>query len=89
VSGLNARKTFYFQPEGKAYQLIVEAAVDVGAISRPIVLSIDRCSVRAHINGGQHALSRGLIFRDGSVDRLHADDPRPNPATQGRFASRA
>ena len=86
VSGLNARKTFYFQPEGKAYQLNVEAAVDVGAISRPIVLTLGPVlGPGSHTNGGQYVLSRGLIFRDGSVDRLHADDLAAEPRYSGAF----
>ncbi len=30
ASGLNARKTFYFQPDGRPYVVNVEAAIDVG-----------------------------------------------------------
>src|SRR5690606_18174616 len=35
-SGLNVRKTFYFQPEGRPYVLKLEAAVDQGGASRPV-----------------------------------------------------
>lgn len=37
-SGLNVRKTFYFQPEGKAYVVKVEASVDLAGASRPVTL---------------------------------------------------
>ena len=86
VSGLNARKTFHFQPEGKTYQLSVEAAVDVGAIARPVVLSLGPVlGPGLHENGGNYVLSRGLIFRDGSVDRLHLDDLTAEPRYSGGF----
>jgi YidC/Oxa1 family membrane protein insertase len=38
-SGLNARKTFHFQPEGRAYVVKVEAAVDLAGASRPVTLA--------------------------------------------------
>lgn len=39
ASGLNARKTFHVQPEGKPYVLKVEAAVDLAGASRPVTLA--------------------------------------------------
>jgi len=87
TSGLNARKTFHFQPEGKTYLLTVEAAVDVDAIARPTVISWGPALGQGfHMNGGsQYVLPRGLVFRDGSVDRLNPDDLEAEPNFSGRF----
>ena len=38
-SGLNARKTFELQPEGKAYVLKVQASIDLAGASRPVTLA--------------------------------------------------
>ncbi|HUF46720.1 MAG TPA: membrane protein insertase YidC [Vicinamibacterales bacterium] len=89
ASGLNARKTFHFQPEGKRYLLHVEAAVDVGAIARPLVLSWGPALGRgSHENGGQYIIARALVHRDGGVDRLYEDDllAEPRIAAPFRFA---
>jgi YidC/Oxa1 family membrane protein insertase len=86
ASGLNARKTFHFQPEGKAYLLTVEAAVDVGALARPVALAWGPALGSGfHTNGGSYVLPRGLVFRDGSVDRLYADDLIAEPRISGEF----
>ncbi len=86
ASGLNARKTFHFQPEGKAYLLTVEVAIDVGAIARPALLSWGPALGSGfHANGSSYVLPRGLVFRDGSVDRLSADDLRAEPRYSGDF----
>jgi len=86
-SGLNARKTFHFQPEGKTYLLTVEAAVDVDAIARPIVVSWGPAlGAGYHDNGtSRYVLPRGLVFRDGSVDRFKADDLRAEPVLSAPF----
>jgi YidC/Oxa1 family membrane protein insertase len=86
ASGLNARKTFHFQPEGKTYLVNVEAAVDVGSISRPVVLAWGPAlGPGFHENGGQFVLPRPLLFRDGSVDRLSAEDALAEPRYAGEF----
>jgi YidC/Oxa1 family membrane protein insertase len=86
VSGLNARKTFHFQPEGKAYLLTVEVAVDVGAIARPVALAWGPAlGAGFKTNGSRTVLPRALIFRDGSVDRFTADKLRAEPSFAGEF----
>ncbi len=86
ATGLNAQKTFHFQPEGKSYQLTVEAAIDVGAIARPtVVLWGPALGSGYHLNGSTYVLPRGLIFRDGSVERLNADDLAAEPVYPSPF----
>jgi len=86
-SGLTARKTFHFQPEGKTYLLTVEAAVDVDAIARPTVVSWGPAlGAGYHLNGSsRYVLPRGLAFRDGSVDRFSIDDLRAEPVLSPPF----
>jgi len=85
-SGLNARKTFHFQPEGKAYLLAVEASVDVAGASQSVVLSWGPALGRGfHTNGGSLMLPRGVVFRDGSVDRLSPNALLEAPRVPGGF----
>ena len=82
-SGLNARKTFEFQPEGKAYVLKVQASVDLAGASRPVTLawgpglglgySPDGSSNRYPVRAVQH--------RAGDVEYLTA----ANIEEQGRY----
>lgn len=74
-SGLNARKTFHFQPEGKAYVLKVEAAIDVAGASRPVTISSGPGIGLGYEPDGSSAMPpRAVQHRDGSVDRLEAAD---------------
>ena len=66
-SGLNARKTFYFQPEGKAYVLKVEAAIDVSGTSRPVTIARGRRSASATRPTDRRACRRARFSsRDGT-----------------------
>lgn len=86
ASGLNARKTFHFQPEGKTYLLAVEASVDVAGASQPVVLSWGPALAQGfHTNGGSLTLPRGVVFRDGSVDRLSPNALLEEPRISGGF----
>jgi YidC/Oxa1 family membrane protein insertase len=81
-SGLNARKTFYFQPEGRPYVLKVEAAVDVGGASRPVTVSSGPGIGGGLADGGFYHVPVRAVQRQGSdVERLDADDL----AEQNRF----
>ena len=81
-SGLNARKTFYFQPEGKAYLLKVEAAVDEGGVSRPVTVSSGAAIGTGHEDGGfYHVSVRAVQQLAGDVDHHAAKDL----AEQARF----
>ena len=82
-SGLNARKTFELQPEGKAYVLKVQASIDLAGASRPVTLawgpglglgySPDGSSNRYPVRAVQH--------RDGDVEYLKPADLEE----QGRY----
>jgi YidC/Oxa1 family membrane protein insertase len=88
-SGLNARKTFYFQPEGKAYVLKVEASVDVSGASRPVTLAWGPALGLGYTPDGSHVLpARVVQFRDGKVERLTASNLTKGSHFEGelRFA---
>ncbi|HYN10821.1 MAG TPA: membrane protein insertase YidC [Vicinamibacterales bacterium] len=73
ASGLNARKTFYFQPDGKPYVVNVEAAIDVGGASQPVVLDWGPALGLGYPDGSQALPVRAIQFRNDSVERLAAE----------------
>jgi YidC/Oxa1 family membrane protein insertase len=74
-SGLNVRKTFHFQPEGKPYLLRVEAAVDQGGASRPVTVSSGVGIGAGLASGGfYHVPVRAVQHLAGDVDHLTAGD---------------
>jgi YidC/Oxa1 family membrane protein insertase len=71
ASGLTARKTFYFQPEGKPYVMKVEASVDVGGASRPVTLTSGPALGPGYSTDGSTFLSpRAITWVQGSIERL-------------------
>jgi len=81
-AGLSARKTFYFQPEGKPYLLKVEAAVDQAGASRPVTVSSGAGIGEGLVEGGfYHVPVRAVRHLSGDVEHLAADDL----AEQSRF----
>ena len=88
-SGLNARKTFYFQPEGKAYVLKVEASVDRAGASRPVTLAWGPGVGLGHSpDGSTTAQVRGIQFIGGKVAYLTASSLASSAHFEGdiRFA---
>lgn len=88
-SGLNVRKTFYFQPEGKPYILRLEAAVDQGGASRPVIVSSGVGVGTGLATGGfYHVPVRAVQHRAGDVDHLTAGDLGDQARFEGdiRFA---
>ena len=82
ASGLNARKTFYFQPDGHAYVVNVEAAIDVGGA--PKAVEIDwgpALGLGYSPDGSQSVPVRAIQFRNDDVERFTADEVRE----QGRY----
>jgi YidC/Oxa1 family membrane protein insertase len=74
ASGLNARKTFYFQPDGKPYVVNVEAAIDVGGASQPVELDWGPALGLGYSPDGSQALPvRAIQFRNDTVERLTAE----------------
>jgi YidC/Oxa1 family membrane protein insertase len=85
-SGVNVRKTFYFQPEGKAYIVKVEAAVDVGGTSRPTILMSGPALGLGYAPENSKAKPvRAIQWRDGRVDRLDAGDLNERARYEGEF----
>jgi YidC/Oxa1 family membrane protein insertase len=81
-AGLSARKTFYFQPEGKPYLLKVEAAVDQAGASRPVTVSSGAGIGQGFVEGGfYHVPVRAVRHLAGDVEHLSTDDL----AEQARF----
>lgn len=88
-SGLNARKTFHIQPEGKPYVLKVEAGVDQGGASRPVTISSGAAIGTGQEDGGfYHVPVRAVQHFEGDVDHLSADDLTERARFEGdlRFA---
>jgi YidC/Oxa1 family membrane protein insertase len=86
ASGLNARKTFHFQPDAKPYIVNVEASVDVNGTSKPVTIEWGPAlSLGYSLNGGTEVPARGILFRDGDVDRLSASDLTETPTYEGVF----
>jgi YidC/Oxa1 family membrane protein insertase len=84
--GLNARKTFYFQPEGRSYLVKVEAAIDVNGASRPVTIVSGPALGRGFDpENGSAPPAQALIWRDGDVVRLDAGDIAERRRYQGEF----
>ena len=82
-SGLNARKTFELQPEGKAYVLKVQAAVDLAGASRPVTLDWGPgLGLGYSPDGSSNSYPvRGVQHRNDDVEYLYAADLEE----QGRY----
>jgi YidC/Oxa1 family membrane protein insertase len=89
ASGLAARKTFHFQPEGKTFLVKVEAAVDQSGVARPVTLAWGPALGRGYEpDGSSHPPARAILFRDGGVDRFDAGALEEDSRFEGnlRFA---
>jgi YidC/Oxa1 family membrane protein insertase len=89
VSGLNARKTFHFQPEGRPYVVKVEAAVDLAGASKPVRLELGPgLGDGSDAEGSSAYPVRGLLFQADDVEYLTASDLRERGRYEGeiRFA---
>jgi YidC/Oxa1 family membrane protein insertase len=86
ATGVNARKTFYFQPEGKPYIVKVEAAIDVNGTSRPTTLTSGPALGLGYDPGNSSAPpAQAIHWRDGGVERLDAGDLGERPRYEGEF----
>ncbi len=86
ASGVNARKTFYFQPEGRPYVVKVEAAVNVSGTSRATTLISGPALGRGYDPENSSAPPvRAIQWRDGTVDRLDAGDLGERARYEGEF----
>lgn len=73
ASGLTARKTFHFQPEGKPYVVVVDAAVDVGGTAQPVTLNWGPAlGLGYKPDGSRNQPMRAVQYRDDKIERLSA-----------------
>ena len=91
ASGLTARKSFHFQPDGLPYSLTVDASVDVNGVARPVTLRMGPSLGLGYTTGGAMTTTyppAALYHRDGSVERPSASSLLEQSAFQGilRFA---
>ncbi|HET9370926.1 MAG TPA: membrane protein insertase YidC [Vicinamibacterales bacterium] len=85
AAGLNARKTFVFQPDGKPYIVNVEAAIDVQGTSLPVTLKFGPAlHIGNDVGGPTHLPATALISRSGKVDRLSASALASEPRFEGQ-----
>jgi YidC/Oxa1 family membrane protein insertase len=90
ADGLEARKVFRFEPDG--YVLSYSAAIaDEGRTLNPVVQWGPGLGDTIHIAGQQSSFGiyvqrpQGILFRDGSVERLDASTIRQTPTHRGVF----
>lgn len=72
ASGLAARKSFHFQPDGQPYIVNVDASVDVQGAARPVTIRMGPALGLGFSSGGFMTTSYppGAVFhRDGDVER--------------------
>lgn len=92
ASGLNARKTFYFQPEQKPYVLKVEAAIDLGGASKPVTLSSGPAlGLGYQPDGSRHVPVGAVHYIDGKAQHLTVSSLQKQPHYEGemKFAGAA
>ena len=74
ATGLNATKTFHFQPDGQDYLLRLDASVDVSGTAKPIAVHWGPGLGSGRDPSG--IFPRAIVLRAGDVDRYDADDLR-------------
>ena len=88
ADGVNARKTFYFQPDGQPYVLNSEVSVDQAGAPKPVTIDFGPAVGLGYDPDGAHADSRRRSFLDGSVDARRGRDVSGAAALSGRDALR-
>jgi YidC/Oxa1 family membrane protein insertase len=85
-AGLTARKAFYFQPNGQAYALNVDASVDQGGTPRPITIAFGPAiGLGYDPTGATRWPEKAVHHLNGSAERLDADDLQAQPRYEGAF----
>lgn len=86
ASGLHARKTFYFQSEGKPYVLRVDVAVDQNGTTKPVTLHSGALLGPGYsADGSQFHPVRGVQHLAGEVEYLTASAVTETPQYEGQF----
>lgn len=84
ASGLSAHKAFHFQPEGKPYDLTVDAEIDVGGAARPLSLRWGPALGLGFKPDGSRAVPvRALQYRNEKLERLTASQLEKEPHYDG------
>jgi YidC/Oxa1 family membrane protein insertase len=87
ATGLIARKSFHFQPDSKQpYMVTVDASIDIQGVAQPVSLKMGPSLGRGFGIGSSMMPSyppAALFHRDGSVERLAADDITTQPTYEG------
>ncbi len=81
ATGLNATKTFHFQPDGRLYVVRVDAAIDVSGAARPVAVHWGPALGAGVDPAG--VFPRAIVMRGGEADRFDADDVRAQPLHEG------
>jgi YidC/Oxa1 family membrane protein insertase len=90
AEGLLARKAFRFEPDGYVLSYTAEIA-DQGRSLNPVLQWGPGLGDTVHIAGQQSSFGiyvqrpQGILFRDGSVERLDASTIRQTPTYRGTF----
>jgi YidC/Oxa1 family membrane protein insertase len=89
ASGLNARKTYNFQPEGKPYILNVTASVDVNGASRTVTLRFGPALGLGYMPDGSRSVdTQGVLSRTEKPEkpeRISASTLQGAPTQEGVF----
>jgi YidC/Oxa1 family membrane protein insertase len=84
ASGLAARKTFHFRPDGKAYNLGVEASIDVAGAVKPVRLDWGPALGLGWKPDGSREVPAGVvIFRTEKIERIAASNLAAQPHQEG------
>lgn len=85
-TGLIARKSFHFQPDGLPYNVTVDASVDVQGVARPVTLKMGPSLGLGFGTSSAMMPSyppAAIYHRDNNVERLSPDDITAQPAHEG------
>jgi YidC/Oxa1 family membrane protein insertase len=85
AAGLNAHKTFLFQPGGKAYVLKVDASVDVSGRPQPTSLAWGPALGLGYNPDGSREVPRRAIHMRDKVERLTASNLEKQSTFEGTF----
>jgi YidC/Oxa1 family membrane protein insertase len=85
AAGLNAHKTFLFQPGGKAYIVKVDASVDVSGRPQPTVLAWGPALGLGYNPDGSREVPRRAIQMRDKVERLTASNLEKQSSYEGTF----
>jgi YidC/Oxa1 family membrane protein insertase len=86
-SGLDARKTFHFRPDGKPYVIGLNATVDMTGKTQPITVSWGPGLGLGYVPDGSREAqpAAGILWRNDKVERPTAKNLTETPAYDGTF----